>query len=71
MLVINIVEDQQEEKEEEKEEEEDEEGEEGEKDELPKNEWKPPRTVPSEKAKSGANKKTYFVCNQRKLYTIV
>ena len=50
-----------------KEEEGDEEGEEGEgeKDEPPKSQWKPPRTVPREKAKSGVNKKTYFVCNQR------
>ena len=46
---------------------EEEEGEEGEekKDELPKSQWKPPPTVPKEKPKIGANKKTYFVCNER------
>lgn len=49
-------------------EEEEEEGEEGEKDKLPKSKWKPPPTVPNEKAKSGVNKKTYFVCNQRETY---
>ncbi len=45
----------------------DEEGSEAEKDEPPKSQWKPPPTVPKEEAKSGANKKTYFVCNNRKL----
>ena len=36
-----------------------------EKDEPPKSQWKAPPTVPKEEAKTGANKKTYFVCNQR------
>lgn len=44
----------------------DEEGSEAEKDEPPKSQWKPPPTVPKEEAKSGANKKSYFVCNNRK-----
>ncbi len=44
----------------------DEEGSEAEKDEPPKSEWKAPPTVPKEEAKTGINKKTYFVCNQRK-----
>ena len=52
------------------EEEEDEEGEEGEGGEKmkppPKSTWKPPPTVPSERPKAGVNRKTYFVCNQRK-----
>ena len=48
-------------------EEEDEEGDEGEEKAKPppKSTWKPPPTVPTEKPKIGANKKTYFVCNQR------
>ena len=36
------------------------------KDELPKSQWKPPPVVPKEEPKSGANKRTYFVCNNRK-----
>ena len=43
----------------------DEEGSEDERDEPPKSQWKPPPRVPKEEAKAGANKKTYFVCNQR------
>lgn len=39
---------------------------ENEKDEPPKSQWKPPPTVPKEEPKTGANKKTYFVCNNRK-----
>ena len=48
-------------------EEEDEEGDEGEEKAKPppKSTWKPPPKVPTEKPKIGANKKTYFVCNQR------
>ena len=47
---------------------EEEEGEDSEetKDELPKSQWKPPPVTPKEDPKSGANKKTYFVCNHRK-----
>jgi radial spoke head protein 4A len=37
----------------------------GERDEPPKSQWKPPPVVPKEEAKTGANKKTYFVCNNR------
>lgn len=46
----------------------DEEGEDGEdtKDELPKSQWKPPPVTPKEDPKSGTNKMTYFVCNNRK-----
>ena len=46
----------------------DEEGEEGEetRDELPKSQWKPPPVTPKEDPKSGTNKRTYFVCNDRK-----
>ena len=40
-------------------------GSEEEKDEPPKSQWKPPPVVPKEDPKTGANKKTYFVCNQR------
>ena len=40
-------------------------GSEEEKDEPPKSQWKPPPVVPKEEPKTGANKKTYFVCNQR------
>lgn len=36
------------------------------KDELPKSQWKPPPVTPKEEPKSGTNKKTYFVCNNRK-----
>lgn len=45
-----------------------EEGEEGEetKDEPPKSQWKPPPVTPKEDPKSGTNKRTYFVCNDRK-----
>jgi radial spoke head protein 4A len=43
--------------------EDEEEGEE-EKDEPPKPTWRPPPVIPKEAAKSGANKKTYFVCNE-------
>ena len=41
-------------------------GSEAERDEPPKSQWRPPPTVPKEEPKSGANKKTYFVCNNRK-----
>ncbi len=50
-------------KEEEEEDEGDDIGSEAEKDEPPQSQWKPPPTVPKEEAKTGANKKTYFVCN--------
>ena len=45
-----------------------EEGENGEetRDELPKSQWKPPPVTPKEDPKSGTNKRTYFVCNDRK-----
>lgn len=36
------------------------------KDELPKSQWKPPPVTPKEDPKSGTNKRTYFVCNNRK-----
>ena len=50
------------------------ENEEGEEDEdeedhipkVPKPEYKPPPTVPREDHRTGANKKTYFVCTERK-----
>ena len=42
-------------------------GSESEKDEPPKSQWKPLPTVPKEEFSTGANKKTYFVCNNRKL----
>lgn len=42
------------------------EGSESEKDEPPKSQWKPPPTVPKEDPKTGANKRSYFVCNNRK-----
>ena len=35
-----------------------------EKDDPPKSAWKPPPVIPKEAAKTGANKKTYFVCNE-------
>ncbi len=41
-----------------------------EKDEPPKSQWKPPPTVPKEESKTGANKRTYFVCNNREFYQI-
>ena len=37
--------------------------------EPPKSLWKPPPVVPKEDNKTGANKKTYFVCNERTSYT--
>lgn len=37
-----------------------------ERDEPPKSQWKPPPVIPKEDPKTGTNKKTYFVCNQRK-----
>ena len=45
-----------------------EEGEDGEetRDEPPKSQWKPPPVTPKEDPKSGTNKRTYFVCNNRK-----
>ena len=36
------------------------------KDELPKSQWKAPPVTPKEDPKSGTNKRTYFVCNNRK-----
>ena len=65
-------EDDEEEREETKEEGEDnnEKGEEDEdeeeRDEPPQSQWKPPPVIPKEDPKTGTNKKTYFVCNQRK-----
>lgn len=63
-------EEEEEEPEEEKEEdaqpekdEDEEEGEEHEEDVVPKPDFKPPPVVPKEDNKTGANKKTYFVCN--------
>ena len=41
-------------------------GSEVEKDEPPISQWKPPPVVPKEEPKTGVNKKTYFVCNNRK-----
>lgn len=43
---------------------------ESEKDEPPKSQWKPPPVVPKEEPKTGANKKTYFVCNNRKTLNV-
>jgi len=43
--------------------EEEEEGEEAEEDDTPKPEFKPPPVVPKEDARTGVNKKVYFVCN--------
>lgn len=37
-----------------------------EEDVLPKPDWKPPPTIPKEPNKTGTNKKTFFVCNERK-----
>lgn len=39
--------------------------EEQEEDDTPKPAWKPPAVTPKEDARTGANKKTYFVCNER------
>lgn len=39
-------------------------------DDTPKPDWKPPPEVPREENRSGSNKKTYFVCNDRKLLFI-
>lgn len=47
----------------------DEEGEEQEKDEPPKSQWKPPPVIPKEENRTGANKKSYFVCNKCELPT--
>ena len=38
----------------------------GEEDEIPKPQWKPPPVIPKEDHHVGANKKVYFVCNERK-----
>ena len=35
-------------------------------DDTPKPDWKPAPEVPREENRSGSNKKTYFVCNDRK-----
>jgi hypothetical protein len=35
-------------------------------DDTPKPDFKPPPVVPKEDNRTGANKKTYFVCNDRK-----
>ena len=40
-----------------------------EEDVLPKPDWKPPPTIPKEH-KTGTNKKTFFVCNERKYLNI-
>ena len=37
-----------------------------EEDVLPKPDWKPPPVIPKEANKTGCNKKTFFVCNERK-----
>lgn len=37
-----------------------------EEDVLPKPDWKPPPVIPKEGNKTGCNKKTFFVCNERK-----
>ena len=42
------------------------EDEEAEEDDTPKPAWKPPPVTPKEDPRTGANKKTYFVCNERK-----
>ena len=68
MLCLFCTDDQEGDKEEGGEDEEEEEDGE-EKVKLPKSTWKPPPTVPSERPKSGANKKTYFVCSQRETLT--
>lgn len=35
-------------------------------DDTPKPDWKPAPEIPREENRSGSNKKTYFVCNDRK-----
>ena len=40
--------------------------EEGEEDDTPKPEYKPPPPIPKEDNRTGTNKKTYFVCTERK-----
>ena len=40
--------------------------EEGEEDDTPKPDYKPPPVIPKEENRTGCNKKTYFVCNERK-----
>ena len=42
--------------------------EEAEEDDTPKPDYKPPPTIPKEENRTGSNKKTYFVCNDRKLF---
>lgn len=42
----------------------DEEG--GEEDDTPKSEWKPPPVIPKEENRTGTNKRTFFVTNERK-----
>jgi hypothetical protein len=37
-----------------------------EEDDTPKPDFKPPPEIPKEENKAGTNKKTYFVCNDRK-----
>lgn len=37
-----------------------------EEDDTPKPDFKPPPEIPKEENKTGTNKKTYFVCNDRK-----
>ena len=49
----------------------DEEGEEPEEDEPPKSQWKPPPVIPKEENRTGTNKKTYFVCNQREFLVLL
>lgn len=39
-----------------------------EEDDTPKPDFKPPPEIPKEENKTGTNKKTYFVCNDRKCY---
>ena len=43
---------------------------EAEEDDTPKPDYKPPPVVPREENKTGPNKKTYFVCNDRKFNLI-
>lgn len=40
--------------------------EEQEEDDTPKPDYKPPPEIPKEENKTGANKKIFFVCNDRK-----
>lgn len=42
----------------------DEEG--GEEDDTPKSEWKPSPVIPKEENRTGTNKRTFFVTNERK-----